>query len=107
MTEDRDHVLRPMARNTDPDTSHETAAVVRPELGKIQALVMKAYRAHGPMTARTCECLPEFDEYGFSTVRKRISELAAEGYLVASGVNRSRRSPATIYRVAARQGELF
>lgn len=92
-------VERPMARRTDPGTSHEAAAVIRPDLNRIQQLVLDAYRRHGPMTARDAERLPEFASYGFSTIRKRISELASEGYLEVAGEDRSARAPAAIYRV--------
>ena len=90
---------RPMVRRTDPGTSHAAADVVRPTLGKIQQLVLEVYAKRGPMSARVAERLPEFADYGFSTVRKRISELAAEGVLVSVGVDNSGRAPATVYGV--------
>lgn len=89
-----------MTRKVDPATSVEAAAVVAPELGKIQRLVLEAFRIHGPMTARTAERLPVFSDYGFSTIRKRISELAQDGLLEEYGVDRSGRAPATVYRVS-------
>ena len=82
-----------------PDTEESAADVVRPHLGKIQALVLAAYEAHGPMSAREAERLPEFGDYGFSTIRKRISELASDGLLVALGIDHTGRAPATIYKV--------
>ena len=91
--------LAPMSRTTDPGTSEESAAVVLPHLGKIQTLVLEVFEARGQMTARTAERLPEFEAYGFSTIRKRISELAAEGYLEAVGVDRTGKAPATIYQI--------
>ncbi len=92
-------VRAPMARTEDPPTSHEAAGVIEASLGKIQREVLDAYARCGPMTARTAERLPEFEQYGFATIRKRISELWHGGYLVDGGVDRSRRAPATIYRV--------
>jgi len=92
-------IIRPMARKTDPSTSAESGDVIVPHLGRIQAAVMVAFRTHGDMTARTLERLPEFADYGFSTIRKRCSELAHEGSLVERGVDRSGRAPATIYGV--------
>ena len=89
----------PLARQSDPATSHEAGEVVRPHLGKIQRLVLDAFTAHGSMTARTAERLPCFSDYGFSTIRKRISELAREGLLVERGVDRSGKAPATVYGV--------
>lgn len=84
----------PLARTSDPDTSHEAAAAVAPHLTFIQQAVLKAYREHGPMTARTCERLPELSMYGFSTVRKRISELLHAGRLETCGRDRG-----AVYRV--------
>jgi len=92
-------VFEPMTRNPDHRTSHESADVVRPHLGKIQAEVVKAIQAHGPMDARTMEELPEFRAYGHATIRKRVSELSKAGILTACGVDRSRRSPITIWRL--------
>ena len=93
-------LFRAMARRADPDTSHAAAAVVRPELGRIQTAVLAAFSELGPMTARSAERLERFGDYGFSTIRKRISELAAEGFLQVAGTDRSGRAPATIYEVA-------
>ena len=98
-------LFSPMARNTDPATSHQSAAVVQPELGKIQKLVLEAFQDCGPMTARTCERLNRFHEYGFSTIRKRISELAKGGLLIADGVDSTRRAPATIYRAPPNESQ--
>lgn len=87
----------PAARASDPVTSHQAAATVAPKLGKIQREVLEAFRTRGAMTARKAERLCEFEQYGFSTVRKRISELARMGYLVEAGIDRSGRSPAIVY----------
>ena len=87
----------PLARNADPDTSHEAGGVVRPHLGRIQQLVLNAYERHGPMSARTAERLPQFAEFGFSTIRKRISELAHKGLLVEAGLDETGRAPCTVY----------
>lgn len=88
----------PMARTTDPEPSHAAADVVRPHLGKIQQEVLAAYALHGPMSARQAERLPEFSNYGFSTIRKRISELHREGYLVECGTDTDGRTPCAVYR---------
>lgn len=91
----------PMTRNDDPDTSRGAADVVRPELGKIQRLVLEVFGRHGAMTARSAERRSEFYDYGFSTIRKRISELAQAGLLVEVGVDTTRRAPCTIYAVTS------
>jgi hypothetical protein len=52
------------------------------------------------MSAREAEKLPEFAAYGFSTVRKRISELAQLGLLLPSGVDESAgRTGSRIYEI--------
>lgn len=89
--------LFPMARTSDPQTSHAAAEVIRPDLSELQSKVLAAFKRHGPMTARKAERLPEFADYGFSTIRKRISELHRAGHLKEHGTDRTRRAPATIY----------
>jgi hypothetical protein len=100
----------PMFRSSDPETSREAAARVAPHVSTLQARVLSAFRAHGPMTAKELEELPELADLGFSTARKRCSELAKKkedggpALLVSVGS----RSGATIYELAERaqrQGE--
>lgn len=88
-----------LARLTDPDTSHEAGGVVRPHLSYLQTFVLAVFVRRGPMTARCAERLPEFAAYGFSTIRKRISELAQLGRLQETGLDESGRAPCTIYEV--------
>lgn len=90
-------VHRPLVRTEDPPSSRAAAAVVEPALGKIQQRVVDAFRAHGPMTARRAERLVEFEDYGFSTIRKRISELASAGVLEEVGTDDTGRAPCAIY----------
>jgi hypothetical protein len=89
-----------MFRRSDPLTSRSAAAVVLPSLNRLQVAVLEAYRAHGPMSARQAERLEEFSDYGFSTVRKRISELHQAGLLVEAGLDHSGRAPCRIYELA-------
>lgn len=89
----------PMTRATDPSTSEGAAAVVRPGLGKIQRAVLHAYYREGPMSARRAERLRYFKDYGFSTIRKRISELGGAGMLRACGTDTSGRAPCTVYEI--------
>ncbi len=88
-----------MFRFSDPATSEAAAAVVVDHLGKIHRLVLEVYGRRGPMSARAAERLPEFESYGFSTIRKRISELKASGHLEECGIDTTGRAPATIYRI--------
>ncbi len=106
MTEKGPHLpfgdVPPMVRKTDPNTSHQAAEAMRPDLGKIHKLVIDVFRNVGQMSAREAERRPEFEGYGFSTIRKRISELASDtmGVLEKCGEeSRTGRTPATVYRI--------
>ncbi len=90
-----------MVRKTDPQTSHEAARVVAPHVGKTVELILSVYRRRGPMSARKAERLPEFSSYGFSTIRRRITDLHRSGQLEECGIDHDGRAPATIYRVTA------
>ena len=71
----------PLVRNSDRDYAQQAAAVIAPKLGKIQREVIEAYRQYGNMSSKTAEALPCFQNYGRSTIQKRISELKAVGIL--------------------------
>ncbi len=71
----------PTHRNIDNRFSREAGQAVKTKIGSIQWAVIGAYRDHGPMRARDCETLPELGRWGYSTVRKRISELGRAGIL--------------------------
>ena len=77
--------IRTMAHRGDPVESRQAAADIQDHLPELQAKVWAAFREHGPLTAKEAEALPEFAAYGFSTVRKRTSELRARGKLVPTG----------------------
>ena len=79
------------------DISLEAFEAIKPVIGKIQKEVLALFKTHGPMTALVAERKPEVSQYGFSTVRVRISEMMKLGLLEEAGVDRSRRAPATIY----------
>lgn len=96
--------VKPAARKTDPETSKEAARVIGEKIGDAQRQVLGAFLELGPMTARQAERLARFERFGFSTVRKRISELAKLGKLTKVGVDREGgRSPATIYKTTEQQ----
>lgn len=84
----------PLASRHDRDASKDAAELIVPDLSELQARVMAAFRHHGQMTARQAEELPEFATLGFSTVRKRICELAKLGQLVGCG----KQERMTVYR---------
>lgn len=93
-----------MTHRDDPQTSHLAADVIRDKLPKIQQAVVDAIIKHGPMSGRQAEKLPEFECYGFATIRKRISELAQKGVLVNVGLDRD-GTPATVYDIRRRKTE--
>lgn len=75
----------PLASRFDAEPSKDAADMIATGLSELQARVLTAFRYHGAMTARQAEELPEFSTLGFSTVRKRICELAKLGQLVDCG----------------------
>jgi hypothetical protein len=77
--------VRTMAHRDDPETAKEAAVGIAGHLPRLQQRVFAAFIEHGPMTAKTAERLPEFAQCGFSTVRKRISELHQRGLLRDTG----------------------
>jgi signal transduction histidine kinase len=83
------------ARRTDPETSHEAAERITAKLSQLQARVLIAvadFGEHGA-TAREVETLDAFADCGFSTCRKRLSELARAGRLGTNG----KRDGMTVY----------
>lgn len=89
-----------MFRKSDPETSKRAAESVEPKRSAIQQAVIDAYVEHGPMTARVCERLPQFEGYSPSTIRKRISELAKDDVLAEDGTSKAcGKTPATVYRI--------
>lgn len=68
-------------RKNDPQTSQQAAAKLLPTLSERQALVLDAFRERGPMTSKEAEQLPRFSTWGYSSVRKRATELERLGYL--------------------------
>lgn len=83
----------PMAGLADHATSREAADAVAPIAGALRARLFDTIQRAGPtgLTAAELERLPEFKDYGASTVRKRVSEL-------------SRYQPAVIRAVGKRGG---
>lgn len=83
------------ARASDPQTSHDAADRITAKLSDLQHRVMAAVAGFGDTgaTAREVDTLPDFADCGFSTVRKRVSELAKAGLLAPIG----RRDGMTVY----------
>jgi len=99
-------VLTPNARSSDPPTATAAGNAITADLSKIQRLVLRVYLDRGRLSARQAEGLAEFEGYGFSTIRKRISELAASGHLTAAGTeSASGKTPSIVYRISAAETE--
>ena len=89
--------VRPgLARRYDPATSHEAAAKVSKRLSESQAMVLAAFDGGVEMNGGECEKLPQFATWKPSSVRHRISDLAAltSGKLVECG----KRDGMTVYK---------
>ena len=83
--------LHRMVHRDDPSTSLDAAANLLPRLNTIQKKVLDALRGLGPMTDEELELLPQFADYGPSTIRKRRSELYQAGLVVEAGRKRNTR----------------
>lgn len=86
-----------------PRPPNLAAAGVRRKVTQLHERVIEAYRQHGEMSARQVEALPEFAGMGFSTIRKRVSELASVemAFLLEAGRKEQEtgRTPATVYQL--------
>ena len=80
--------IREMARRDNPETSKAAAIGIADHLTELQARVYAAVVARGPLTAKELEALPELADLGFSTARKRLSELASRSRVRWTGVIR-------------------
>jgi hypothetical protein len=80
--------VRTLARRSDPETSRDAAVNIVEHLTELQRRVLAAYREHGRLTPKEVEDLPEFQDLGFSTARKRCSEGLRDGWLRRTGITR-------------------
>jgi len=74
-----------MVHADDPYTSIAAATVIIQRRTELHEKVLQAFAAHGAMTDEQLETLPEFHDYGPSTIRKRRSELFQQHALVPIG----------------------
>jgi hypothetical protein len=75
------------ARRDDPETSHEAAAAVTPDLRQLQARVADYARRAGPDGFTDAQMEDDLDDPG-STLRTRRSELTARNIVLDSGRTR-------------------
>ena len=73
----------PAHRAGDHQTSITAAKKILPRLSELHEKVLRAMNT--PKTDKELERLPEFSGYGFSTIRKRRSELFQAGRLEETG----------------------
>lgn len=79
---------RAYARRHDPDTSHEAAAAVTPNLGELQQRVESYAFSKGPEGFTDAEMAHDLQDPG-STYRTRRHELAARNVVLDSGQRRT------------------
>jgi predicted HTH transcriptional regulator len=79
-------MFTPLARTTDPETSHDAARRITAELPELQAIVLKALRVYGPCTDRSLVTALR-GQYGRteSTWRTRRAELVEKGLVEKVG----------------------
>ena len=75
-----------MSRARDPETSKRADGKMRKRIGRLKIAILKAYAEHPEgLSAKQCEALPRFERCGYSTIRKRVGELARMGLLRPTG----------------------
>jgi hypothetical protein len=77
--------LSGMVRAGGHHTSVDAAAAIEPKRTALHVRVLEAFEQLGPMTDEALERLPQFADYGPSTIRKRRSELYEQGALAVRG----------------------
>ncbi len=77
----------PLARNSDPSTSHEAAACARKFADDHKQVIREALAEHGPMTS---EQIAGKTGLSYHAVARRISELRPSGRVVFAGVQDNR-----------------
>lgn len=93
---DTGHVRR-MTHHNAMRTEVDAAQRILKVCGRLHSEVMGAFIAHGPMTDKELERLPQFAHLSPSTARKRRSELYQAGKLIATD---ERREGLTVWRPA-------
>ena len=78
-------LLAGMVRGSDRLESQYAAVRQLEGRTALQGRILLVLATEGPLTARELESRTEFRGYGFSTVRKRISELKQSGMVVQVG----------------------
>ena len=91
-----------IARDSDPDTSHDAAAEMQPKLSALESRMADVWRSNGPLTANEAAEIAVLTEYTQSlganaeTYRKRYTGLLKRGRIIADGVKTCRVSGKTV-----------
>ena len=96
-----------IARDSDPETSHDAAAEIKPKLGKLEERMYAGFVQESPCTANeaaeaTAQGYHFVDPHtNAETYRKRYDALLKKQRIVADGKKRCRISGkmATVYRI--------
>lgn len=96
-----------LARTTDPQTSHDAAAGVRPKLAGCQKLFVETLRAMGgahtavEVATTAANLQGDGKRYNVETIRKRARECERLGWIQERGARMCRvnKSNATVYEV--------
>ncbi len=96
-----------LARDADPETSHDAAAEMLPKSGLLEARMTSIWWHNGPLTANEAAALAVVyyanngKPHGHETYRKRYDGLLKKSRIVADGKKRCRISGkmATVYRI--------
>ncbi len=96
-----------MVRRVGHSTSVAAAKILVRGATALQRRVLDAFKKHGPMTDEELERLPEFSEYGPTTVHKRRTELYQAGLVEQYSVKRNSRGVKMIvWNISAKGVEL-
>jgi DNA-binding MarR family transcriptional regulator len=82
----RERDRRALYRKGDPDTSRDAA--LRVDVTALEAMVLKAIRAHGRAGVTGKELAEQFSEYPYSSITARPKALKDKGLVVSTGERR-------------------
>jgi len=96
-----------LARDADPETSHDAAAEMLPKLSDLESRMESVWRHNGPLTANEAADIAVLTEYTQAlgatseTYRKRYDALLKKSRIVADGKKRCNISGklATVYKI--------
>tara|TARA_R110000824_G_scaffold69785_5_gene179598 strand:- start:380 stop:727 length:348 start_codon:yes stop_codon:yes gene_type:complete len=96
-----------IARDSDPETSHDAAAEMQPKCGLLEARMTSVWWHNGPLTANEAAAIAVVyyanngKPHGHETYRKRYDGLLKKNRIVADGKKQCRISGklATVYRI--------